>query len=116
MATDLRQRLTLVNILFTPILQDKQTLTAIDEKNKYAIYTRAWDISKKYLTENILPTKDDLYYINKTVAKLISVMGKDVFIIDRHYIKTKLIIPHIFTASDWKDWIDAYKQLIKLIK
>lgn len=119
-ATDLKQKLYIIYNLFQPVIKHNETpidSEKIISSNGYGKLTRAYAISHNYLYYNKLPTKSDMIYINKTVSKLISLLGKDISIINRNYIKTKLIMKTtIYTADDWRNWIDNYKQLIEIIK
>lgn len=114
MATDLKQKLEIINILFESDLKEKQTRKRIDYEFTYNGLPIAWVVTYNYKCYNKLPTKSEMIYINKIVSNLISIVGKDISIINKTYIKTKLVAyPE---SVMWDIWINNYKKLITMLK
>lgn len=115
-ATDLKQKLEIIYNLFQPVIKHNETPIDSEKIKSYYGYgklTRAYSISYNYLYYDITPNKSDMLYVNNIVSKLISLLGKDISIINKTYIKTKL---NTKQPVQWNDWITNYKKLITMLK
>ena len=115
-ATDLKQKLEIIYNLFQPVIEYNGKPIDSERQKTYYGYgklTRAYSISYNYLYYDITPNKSDMLYVNNIVSKLISLLGTDISIIDRDYIKTKL---NTKQPVQWNDWITHYKKLLNFIR
>jgi len=118
----LKIKLELVEILFNPNLTDlKGNLFDNDSYKSIGLLIltsatsyRAYYIAHFFLTNNRMPTKDDLEYINKTLNKLIKVVQSDKEVKDDVVFDNILCAGYPFSPSC--SWVSAYNKLIKLCK
>lgn len=114
-------KLRIVKVIFGLVLYDKQNCRIDDERDTTG-YTRAYAIAKTSIesldTDNVLriPAKEELIYINKTISKLISILGTNKSIINQQYVSTKLNTAEKNPYEVHTQWIDAYIQLLNIIK
>lgn len=107
---NIKLKLNLIFRLFSSIICDKDGIR-IDNETITGLgywHTRAYHIAVEYLQNNKQPSRDDLIYMNKTIKKLIEIVGTD----------TKNLKPVYFESLDEQsmgtEWINDYLFLLKI--
>ena len=110
--SSLYNKLQIVKELFASNIKDENNQFIDNEK--VLDYTRAFYIAKQYITNAKDPSKDDLLYINKTIKKLVDILGKDKDKIVDKYVAAKLKIKED-KFFPYSAWLTAYEDLLKIL-